>query len=109
MQVKISFTVDLEEVPVRVEKQIIESMHDLRGILDSDIGELTSENALRKIQWIESTRKKLLKIDTKLSDCYSILVGYNKAVADSLVPEKTVEANEQPTSEGPDSHDTTES
>lgn len=96
MQVKISFTVDIEEVPVRVGKQVTESMHDLRDILDSDIGELTTENALRKIQWIESVRKKLLRVDTKLADCYNILVGYNKAVADSLVPQ----TEEEPAAEG---------
>lgn len=86
MQVKISFTVDIDEVPYKVGKEINESMKELEDIFESNIIEVKRDNNIKNIEWIDGVRKKLTKVDTRLADCYSILVGYNKAIAESLVP-----------------------
>jgi len=86
MQVKISFTVDIEEVPCKVGKVIDESMKVLEDIFESNIVEVRKDNVIKNIEWIDGVRKKLTQVDTRLADCYSILTGYNRAIAESLVP-----------------------
>lgn len=94
MQVKITFTVDMDEVPSRVDKQLIEGMHILRDIFDGKLSEVSRENAVSTLDWIERTRKKLLQVDTKMADCYNILLGYNKAVAEQMLPPQIEEGHD---------------
>ncbi len=84
MQVKISFTVGIEEVPRKVDEQLLWCLKELDAVQDSKYYEVTDKNIVQTIDWIERTRKLLLQVDTRMADCYSILTGYNKAQADSI-------------------------
>lgn len=84
MIVKITYSTDLEEVPMEVSK-ILASTKSLFAALDKSLSiacqELTDEASKQDVRTpmvkIEQSLKTLEKLDAKLKDCYSILNGYN--------------------------------
>lgn len=93
MNVKISFTIPIEELPNKIYGILKENVNKLE-----DAGEMLNQvsinqnNLISSIKNIDSIRKLLLTVDTQLGDCYNILLGYNKAVTESLYS-KEEEAN----------------
>jgi len=85
MQVKISFTVDSDSIPEIVDDKIDEVYKSLEGIVDVIHPQVSDKSIVTTLSWIENTRKKLLQVDTKLADCYSILAGYGKLILESHV------------------------
>lgn len=76
MRVKISYSVDFEEVPAEVNKLIYvpftDVLHDVREIRNK----FTDMNELEKIEAIHEMRQKLSAMDMILDDCSEILSGY---------------------------------
>ena len=85
MNVKISYTVPFEEVPNRVQDLLLENRNKVEDIA-TRINQINidSTNVLSVIKSIDQIRKMLFQIDSQLADCYSILSGYNKAMADQI-------------------------
>lgn len=103
MQVKISFTVDLDEVPRKVDEALVEAIKNLEFITNGRMIPINKENVVHSMEWIDKARKQLMRVDTRLMECYSMLAGYNKAIADSLMPQTEPEqAQEAPAEEGGD-------
>jgi len=98
MRVKISYTVEFDEVPEIVNDKLRQIAGDLEraGLsLKPDLWE-RDWTLMDKIDHIDAMRKSLMTLDSQLADCYSILAGYNKALADAKVPQEQqeVESND---------------
>jgi endonuclease III len=85
MRVKISYTVELEEV----EKEVAEIMAKAAEKLDHAYHEISGLQALmdtqtgdveQSIQSIDFVRKQMMKADQVLDDCHLILQGYKQAL-----------------------------
>jgi myo-inositol-1-phosphate synthase len=82
MKVKIAYTVDLEEVELEVQELITRALNNLEVahstteyVCDKlDTQQVSIENLIRKI---EQAREEMLKADTVLNDCQTILEGYD--------------------------------
>lgn len=76
MRVKISYSVDFEEVPAEVNKLVYvpfgEALQEVRQIRDK----FPDMNELEKIEAIHEIRQKLSAMDMILADCTEILSGY---------------------------------
>lgn len=93
MRVKISYTVEFDDVPKIVNDKLSEIAGDLEraGLaLKPDLWE-RNWTSIEKLDHIDTMRKNLMTLDNQLEDCYSILAGYNKALADSKVPQENRE------------------
>lgn len=83
MIVKITYSTDLEEVPMEVSK-ILSSTKSLFQALDKSLtvacqelaDDSNKDDVRTSIVKIEQSIKTLEKLDAKLKDCYSILNGY---------------------------------
>ena len=88
MRVKISYSVNFDDVPDIVKDKI----HSVSTNLEAVAASLKPDHwradltLLNQIDHIDSMRKKLADLDAQLEDCYSILAGYNKALADMRLP-----------------------
>jgi hypothetical protein len=84
MIVKISYSTDLEEVPMEVSK-ILGSTKNLFSALDKTLTvacqDLADDNNKEDVRTpmvkIEQSLKTVEKLQAKLKDCYAILEGYN--------------------------------
>lgn len=88
MNVRISYTIDISEVPDRVRVLLTEAYSSLQPIVDSKNIPLNKNNVLDTLERIKSAREKMLTVDTQLVDCYNILAGYNKALAEAAMPQQ---------------------
>jgi hypothetical protein len=80
MKVKISYTVELDEVPNQVHKHLRnQSDMSLDKILDGILKLIHEGNIQGALEDIEFFRQDLAKLDLKLSDSQSILDGYMRA------------------------------
>lgn len=87
MKVKLSYTVNLDDVPNEVSTLLnLKTNLEYDKLMDSVYDSLNQKNYFTAIQNIDSVRKKLNSIDMVLSDCQSILTGYTKAL---VVPESS--------------------
>lgn len=85
MIVKITYSADLEEVPMEVSK-ILNSTKTLFAALDKSLGlacqELADDSSKDDVRTpmvkIEQSIKTLEKLEAKLKDCHSILNGYTQ-------------------------------
>ena len=98
MRVKISYSVDFDEVPKIVNEKLTAIGSSLENCGKSVKSDLWDISHLENLESIDSVRKQLAGLDAQLEDCYSILAGYNKALADMKLPAE--EQNEQQTREG---------
>lgn len=97
MNVKISYTIPFDRVPETVTELMRQACNELQGIggkLKMNAFDEHEETPLQKMKRIDEVRKELSTVDFLLEDCYSILAGYNKALADLAMP-KQKDANEQ--------------
>jgi len=84
MIVKISYSTDLEEVPMEVSKiinstkQLFSSLERSLTIASQELAEQVNKDDVRtSMVKIEHSLKTIEKLEAKLKDCYSILNGYN--------------------------------
>lgn len=88
MRVKISYTVEFDDVP----KIVNDKLREVAGSLEKAGMGLKPDlwdhdwDLLQRLDHIDAMRKHLMTLDSQLADCYSILAGYNKALADSKLP-----------------------
>lgn len=85
MRVRISYSVELEEVPKEVVRLLDESVNKLcliRDNIESLIYEIESDTVSghRSKEVFKEIREELAKIDYELADSDSILQGYHKAI-----------------------------
>ena len=103
MDVKISYTVDLESVPSRTadlltesSKQLIAARRELEDIIS---GIHTDRRLSSLLEKIEALRKTLLKVDNSLADSQSILAGYMQTKSVTAVPmDKLIGGEDDPAS-----------
>lgn len=94
MNVKISYTVDFEKVPETVTDLIRQASNNLQVVGESLKGnsfDQDEDSVLEKMKRIDAVRKKLASIDFLLEDCYTILAGYNRALAEMHMPKQQTE------------------
>lgn len=98
MRVKISYSVEFDDVPRIVQSQLYGVISELDNIKYKIHPEAIPVDNIKKLDAIDSARRKLAVLDAQLEDCYSILAGYNKALADMQLPK--VEPVEETTNDG---------
>jgi|TARA_R100000234_G_scaffold111884_1_gene85176 chromosome segregation ATPase len=76
MRVAISYAVDLEEIPEEVENLLRDVQWDLEEKLEEIISQVRERNFSQLGSDIIKLRNNLNRVDTRLEDCYNILVGY---------------------------------
>ena len=80
MKVKVSYTVDLEEIP-NVVRHMVNSTHDMQD----EIAELTSQLSrgdlgVKSLKNLDRLREVSEQMSTKFEECQSILSGFLTAV-----------------------------
>ncbi len=85
MRVKISYTVEMEEVEKEVAEIMARAAEDLdhayheivglQNLMETQTGDLN-----RNLESIDFVRRKMMKADQVLDDCHSILQGYRHAL-----------------------------
>lgn len=90
MRVKITYTVEFDEVPKVVNDKLRQIAIDLEKSAVGLKPELWDRDwtHIEELEHIDSMRKVLMKLDNQLEDCYSILAGYNKALAEAKMPQE---------------------
>lgn len=91
MRVKISYSVDFDEVPKIVNDKLIVIGNTLDSCGKAVVTNLWDASYLEKLESIDKVRKQMAVLDAQLEDCYSILAGYNKALADMKMPSEVQE------------------
>ena len=112
MNVKISYTIPFDRIPSKVDELLMESGRNLEGLgsrLRPNSFDEEPTVVMYKLDLIEKTRKELASIDFLLEDCYSILAGYNKALADMKMPKQQEQIRERMADEGGSSSNPTKS
>ena len=80
MKVGISYAVELEEIPEEVEDLLRDVQWDLSGKIEEIIEQVRSGDFSNLGATIKTLRGNLNRVDTRLEDCYTILVGYVKVL-----------------------------
>lgn len=102
MKVKIAYTVDLDEVPRKIQDFLKQSEELLfsKGARD-DFKRVTKafeeNNTQVGLELLESIRNNLIEIDIKLEDCTSLLIDYQQAI--SQINYKKYNTKEEATSD----------
>lgn len=94
MNVKISYTVPFSRVPDTITELMRQTCNDLEAAgskLKMNAFDEREETPLQKMKRIDEVRKELSTIDLLLEDCYTILAGYNKALAEMHMPKQRAE------------------
>lgn len=96
MKAKITYTVDIKDIPDEV-KRLLKNCHsklELTSLhLDRSSEQVSDERLSSTIEDIESIRLSLSEIDLTLEDCYSILYGLRESKTNDL--EKIQETTEE--------------
>ena len=98
MKVKITYTVDLEDVPSEVSALIENIQSQMEEFVSEKLEELhpiTSENIAGTLETIDHVRRSMAKYDERLEDCYAILFGYHQNKLASQLPEPTQQETEE--------------
>tara|TARA_Y100000034_G_scaffold25357_1_gene29860 strand:- start:478 stop:777 length:300 start_codon:yes stop_codon:yes gene_type:complete len=85
MKVNLTYSVELEEVPLeidRVFRKTIEDLHRHLGQLEN----LDPTATLKFVDGINEFRKLLYDVDAKLENCHSMGMGYMRALGTSVSP-----------------------
>jgi len=83
-----------EKVPETVTELMRQTCNELHGTGDKlkmNAFDEHEETPLEKMKRIDEVRKELSTIDLLLEDCYTILAGYNKALAEMHMPKPRME------------------
>jgi len=82
MKAKITYTVNLDEVPNEVSDLVEKIQSQMDEFVSEKLEELhpvTPENIAGTLETIDNIRKTMAELDERLEDCYSILLGYHQA------------------------------
>ncbi len=75
MRVNITYSVDLEDIPVEIDKLLQENRELLSKIIN-DLESVTGKNPLEIVETINTSREELAVFDTRLAECNNILSGF---------------------------------
>ena len=86
MKVKIAYTVDLDEIPQKIQHFLKESEELLYSKEAKDSFKKLKEafganNIQVGLEALEKFRDNLIEVDIKLEDCTSLLVGYQQTIS----------------------------
>ena len=110
MRVSISYTLDFEKIPNEVTKFIQElrkKQHKLQFLYDETVECLEEKDTKTAVQKIESLRKELVEVDSKLQDSAGILEGYHKALVE-IAAQQAQQVTPPPAEPQPDDGGTVE-
>ena len=93
MKVGISYAVELEEIPEEVEDLLRDVQWDLFGKIEEIIGYVRSGDFSKLDTEMKTLRNNVARLDTRLEDCYTILVGYVK-ILNQLAEQRAAQAAE---------------
>jgi len=107
MKVKISYSVDIEEVPKRVQKLIDEVSVDLNFLANSlpkDVEKVDfrSDFIRDTYEKIDSTRRKLFVLDARLGDALTILDDWRSTMIAVEAAKISQQAPQEPPEEAED-------
>ena len=80
MKVGISYAVELEDIPEEVENLLRDVQWDLNSKIEEIIEQVRSGDFSNLAADIKTLRDNLGRTDTRLEDCYTILVVYVKVL-----------------------------
>lgn len=88
MRATISYSVNFDDLPEKIAGLISEAIEELSNKAVKDLScahkEIQQNNNVNaSVKKIDNVREKLADIDTRLSECTNILLGYQKALIDS--------------------------
>ena len=103
MRVNISYSVDLDKVPNAVASMVMQIHTDYKS-LSTRLAELqislkSEPNITTCLKEIDDIRKAMIEVDASLSDCSTILAGYQNVINDSFLPQKEEEEESEEESE----------
>ena len=87
-RVKITYAIDLDEVPNQTQKLYGEAIQWLRSSLDKlmEVSFDDDTNPHQTLEKIDKARRTLASIDQRLDDCAYIISGYHNAKLDTETP-----------------------
>ena len=91
MKVKISYTIDFDELPVKVQSLLENTLNELTSkavalqVHASDLDIIDSK--LEMISKLQTFRQSLMKYDMQLADYVNLLANYEKARLDIMTDE----------------------
>tara|TARA_B100000676_G_C18022787_1_gene813671 strand:- start:783 stop:1172 length:390 start_codon:yes stop_codon:yes gene_type:complete len=87
-RVKISYAVDMDDVPTVAGQLVEEAVMWLQNAAD-ELAEIPFENgAIPEIaERVHEVRSSLARADQRIDDCYAITAGYHAQVADGPAPQ----------------------
>jgi hypothetical protein len=90
MNVKITYSVPLEKIPSKIQGLIKEALTELENTSSTlkPFSSSIDNDMIKSLDDIEKTRKKLAEVDFLLEDCYAILAGYNRTIAELKMPKE---------------------
>ena len=89
MRVKMSYTVELDEVPEKLTEFLKECSGDLvNASEDLYQMDLESHGNISVLGEIDRVRQALAKIDDRLQDCYNAYAGYTQVMMDKYNPQQ---------------------
>ena len=98
-RVRISFTVDLDEVPVRISSLMKETSIKLiaqGGALERSATSLIEKGNVKEVaDLIEEARLQLMSVVLRLEDCQSLLASYQGAQVELASSRRETEQEEQ--------------
>lgn len=75
MRVNITYSVDLNDIPLEIDKLLRENKELLDKIM-KDLESVSTRNPLEIIEVINSSRESLAVFDMRLAECNNILSGF---------------------------------
>ena len=89
MKVTMQYTVELNEVPLRINKIVEECAAQLTTIskIATAVDCMNPEKFTSQVDFL---RKKLFTVDNKLEECFSLMEGYQQALKQTAPPEEPV-------------------
>jgi hypothetical protein len=81
MKVKISYTIDFEEIPTKVTslaKESISNLEESIRFIDEALENIDNENAYKAIDLIGKFRESMMKCDMQMADCATLIGNYEK-------------------------------
>ena len=92
-RVKVSYAVDLDDVPKVADYIYEEAIGDLQKVLSMMQGVIFSEQSIPVLsEKVRQIRTSLARIDQRIDDCYAITAGYHSSI---IEPEGTVASTVQ--------------
>ena len=98
-KVKITYAVDLDKVPNKVQELITESYYWLSSALINLEGvrlDDESENFQKTLEQVNKIRQALADVDQRLDDCAAVMSGYHKTMIDLSAPPPPQEESRPP-------------